>query len=182
MDEPICKAVTETPPIFYCLDNCNRLLADLLSLMLSSQLFFSLQIATTVILLKHKSGYALSGAQLLSCVWLFAAPWIVTHQTPLLMEFSRQKDWKRLLFLTPYALTTPVQSLQIFAILLALPRSPPHPARFCIILPPATTLTSPPITLPLFLFAMHPGPLFLNYIKATCIGHKCDSLRCCINK
>ena len=40
MDEPICKAVTETPPIFYCLDNCNRLLADLLSLMLSSQLFF----------------------------------------------------------------------------------------------------------------------------------------------
>ena len=81
--------------------------------MLSSQLFFSLQIATRIILLKHKSGYALSGAQLLSRVWLFAAPWIVAHQTPLLMEFSRQKNWRGLSILTPYALPTPVQSLQI---------------------------------------------------------------------
>ena len=149
-------AVIETPPIFYCLDNCNRLLVDLLSLILSSQLFFPLQIATRVILLKHKSGYALSGAQLLSRVWLFVTPWTVAHQTPLLMEFSRQKDWRGLPFLTPYALPTPVQRLQIFAILLALGRSPPRPARFCIILPPATMLTSPPITLPLFLFAIPP--------------------------
>ena len=35
---------------------------------------------------------------LLSCVLLFAAPWTVTHQAPLPMEFSRQEYWNRLPF------------------------------------------------------------------------------------
>ena len=29
----------------------------------------------------------------LSCVWVFATPWPVAHQTPLSMEFSRQEYW-----------------------------------------------------------------------------------------
>ena len=32
-------------------------------------------------------------AQLLSCVQLFAIPWIVAHQAPLTMGFSRQEYW-----------------------------------------------------------------------------------------
>ena len=166
-DEPIFRTVIETPPIFYCLDNCNRLLVDLLSLMLSSQLVFFLQRATRVILLKHKSEKKITKnkTQIWLCpIWCSVAqscltlcsPMAVAHQAPLLMEFSRQKYWSGLPFLTPYALLTPVQSLQTFAILLDLPRSLPHPARFCIILPSAAILTSPPITLPLFLFVMPP--------------------------
>ena len=30
-----------------------------------------------------------------SCVWLFATPWTVAHQTSLSMEFSRQEYWSR---------------------------------------------------------------------------------------
>ena len=30
-------------------------------------------------------------AQSLSCVWLFASPWIAAHQTPLSMEFFKQE-------------------------------------------------------------------------------------------
>ena len=40
-------------------------------------------------------------AQLLSGVWLFAAPWTVVCQAPLSMEFFRQEYWSRLLFPTP---------------------------------------------------------------------------------
>ena len=32
-------------------------------------------------------------AQLLSCVQFFMTPWIVVHQAPLSMEFSRQEYW-----------------------------------------------------------------------------------------
>ena len=32
-------------------------------------------------------------AQLLSCIWLFATPWIMACQAPLSMEFSRQEYW-----------------------------------------------------------------------------------------
>ena len=32
-------------------------------------------------------------AKSLSCVWLFAIPWIVAHQAPPSMEFSRQEYW-----------------------------------------------------------------------------------------
>ena len=39
--------------------------------------------------------------QLFSYVRLFAALWIVTHQTPLSMEFSRQEQWSGLPFPTP---------------------------------------------------------------------------------
>ena len=42
-----------------------------------------------------------SVCQSLSCVWLFATPWIVAHQTPLSMEFSRQQYWNGLPFPTP---------------------------------------------------------------------------------
>ena len=37
----------------------------------------------------------------LSHVWLSATPWIIAHQAPLSMGFSRQYYWSRLLFLTP---------------------------------------------------------------------------------
>ena len=36
-----------------------------------------------------------------SYVQLFATPWIVAHQAPLSMEFSRQKYWTRVPFLSP---------------------------------------------------------------------------------
>jgi len=35
----------------------------------------------------------------LSRVWLFATPWIVAHQAPRSMGFSRHEYWSRLLFL-----------------------------------------------------------------------------------
>ena len=35
------------------------------------------------------------------CVQLFVTPWIVAHQAPLSMEFSRQAYWSGLLFPTP---------------------------------------------------------------------------------
>ena len=37
-------------------------------------------------------------AQLLSCAQLFLTPWIVAHQAPLSMEFSRQEYWSGLPF------------------------------------------------------------------------------------
>ena len=40
-------------------------------------------------------------AQSLSRVRLFATPWTVTHQVPLLVEFSRQQYWNGLPFPTP---------------------------------------------------------------------------------
>ena len=40
-------------------------------------------------------------AQSLSHVRLFATPWTLTHQVPLLMEFSRQQYWNGLPFPTP---------------------------------------------------------------------------------
>ena len=43
----------------------------------------------------------------LSCVWLFATPWTVTHQTPPSMEFSRQENWSGLPFPTPGYLLDP---------------------------------------------------------------------------
>ena len=39
--------------------------------------------------------------QSLSHVQLFAILWIVAHQAPLFMEFSRQEYWSRLLIPTP---------------------------------------------------------------------------------
>ena len=40
-------------------------------------------------------------------VWLFAAPWTVVHRAPLSMEFSRQKYWSELPFLSPGDLPNP---------------------------------------------------------------------------
>ena len=33
----------------------------------------------------------------LSHVWFFVAPWMVAHQAPLSMEFSRQEYWSAML-------------------------------------------------------------------------------------
>ena len=38
---------------------------------------------------------------MLSQVWLFPAPWTIAHQASLLVEFSRQEYWSRLLFPPP---------------------------------------------------------------------------------
>ena len=45
-------------------------------------------------------------AQSLSCVWLFATPWIVARQTPLSMAFPRQEYLNGLLFPPPGDLQT----------------------------------------------------------------------------
>ena len=46
-------------------------------------------------------------AQPLSCVWLFAIPWTVTHQAPLSLRFSRQEYWSGFPFPTPGDLPDP---------------------------------------------------------------------------
>ena len=46
-------------------------------------------------------------AQSLSPVQLFVTPWAVAHQAPLSMEFSKQKYWSGLPFLTPENLPNP---------------------------------------------------------------------------
>ena len=43
----------------------------------------------------------------LSCVWPFATSWMVTHQTPLSMGFSRQENWSGLPFPLPEDLPDP---------------------------------------------------------------------------
>ena len=46
-------------------------------------------------------------AQSLSCVWLFATPWMVVCQAPLSIRFSRQEYWNGLLFPSPGDLPDP---------------------------------------------------------------------------
>ena len=46
-------------------------------------------------------------AQLVTCVWLFATPWTIAHQTLLSMVFSRQEYWSGLPFPTPGDLPNP---------------------------------------------------------------------------
>ena len=46
-------------------------------------------------------------AQLLSHIQLSATPWIVAHQAPLSMGFSRQKHWNGLPFSSPGDLPNP---------------------------------------------------------------------------
>ena len=46
-------------------------------------------------------------ACVLSRVRLFATPWTVAHQTPLYLEFSRQKYWTGSPFPSPRALLNP---------------------------------------------------------------------------
>ena len=46
-------------------------------------------------------------AQSLSCVWLFAAPWIVALQVPLSMGFPRPGYWNRVPFPSPEDLPDP---------------------------------------------------------------------------
>ena len=45
--------------------------------------------------------------ELLNHVWLFVTPWIVTHQAPLSIEFSRQEYWSGLSFPSPGDLSDP---------------------------------------------------------------------------
>ena len=47
------------------------------------------------------------GAHLLSCAWLFVAPWTIGHQPPLSMGFLRQEYWSGLPFPTPGNLPHP---------------------------------------------------------------------------
>ena len=44
---------------------------------------------------------------MLSCVWLFATPWIIIHQAPLSMGLSRQEYWNGLPFPPPRDLPDP---------------------------------------------------------------------------
>ena len=46
-------------------------------------------------------------AQSLGCVQLFETPWIVAHQVPVSMRFSRQEFWIGLSFPSPGALSDP---------------------------------------------------------------------------
>ena len=67
--------------------------------------------------------------QLLSHVWLFAAPWAAAQQSLLFMVFSRQEHWSELPFLSPGDLPHPgieVASLE----------SPPLSGRFFTTVPP----------------------------------------------
>ena len=79
----------------------------------------------------------LLGAQLcmLSCVWLFATPWTVASQTPLSMEFSRQKFWSGLLVPSPGELPDPGTEPTSFA-------SPALAGRFFTTAPPEKPLAS----------------------------------------
>ena len=47
---------------------------------------------------KKAKWFLKEGRLSLSCVQLFATPWIVAHQTPLSMGFSRQEYWSGLPF------------------------------------------------------------------------------------
>ena len=55
-------------------------------------------------------------ACMLSCVQLFATPWIVAHQAPLSMGFPRQEYWSRLPFSTPGHLPDPGMEPSVFCI------------------------------------------------------------------
>ena len=46
-------------------------------------------------------------AKLLSCARFFATPWMVAHQVPLSMQFSRQEYWSGLSFSSPEDLPNP---------------------------------------------------------------------------
>ena len=52
-------------------------------------------------------GSQFSSVQLLSCVRLFATPWILAYQASLLMGFSGQEYWSGLLFPSPGDLPNP---------------------------------------------------------------------------
>ena len=54
----------------------------------------------------------MSFSVLVSHVQLFVTPWIVAHQTPLSMEFSRQEYWSGLLFPSPGHLPDPETELR----------------------------------------------------------------------
>ena len=53
------------------------------------------------------SGHVCMHAQSLSHAQLFVTPWIVAHQVPLSMEFSKQEYWSGLPFPTPGNLPNP---------------------------------------------------------------------------
>ena len=64
---------------------------------------------TGTILLLHTSKYTPNKMKVksLSCVWLFATPWIVAYHAPPSMEFSRQEYWSWLPFPSPGDLPNP---------------------------------------------------------------------------
>ena len=74
-------------------------------------------------------------AQLVTCVWLFATPWTVAHQTLLSMVFSRQEYWSGLPFPTPGDLPNPgIKPMSSM--------SPKLSGRFLTIVPPGKPVAS----------------------------------------
>ena len=69
---------------------------------------------------------------MLNCAQLFAIPWIVSHQAPLLIEFFRQESWSGLPFPPPGDLPDPGIK----------PMSPALAGRFFTTEPPGKPLTS----------------------------------------
>ena len=55
-------------------------------------------------------------AQLVPCVWLFATPWTIAHQTLLSMVFSRQEYWSGLPLPSPGNLPKPRDRTQVSCI------------------------------------------------------------------
>ena len=56
---------------------------------------------------KYPLYYVPCAYRLLTCVWLFEAPWTVACQAPLSMGFSKQEHWSGLPFLTAGNLPNP---------------------------------------------------------------------------
>ena len=68
---------------------------------------------------------------LLSRIQLFATPWTVARQAPLLMEFSRQEYWSRLPPPTPGDLPDPgIQPVSLEPSMSTPPMPPPLAGRF----------------------------------------------------
>ena len=60
-----------------------------------------------------------------SCSVVFATPWTVAHQTPLSMEFSRQKYWSGLPLPSPGDLPDP--GIKLESLVLQADSLPPEP-------------------------------------------------------
>ena len=70
--------------------------------------FFSLLIKQVMLIIgKAKKNKQKCNVRVLSHIWLFATPWTIACQAPLLMEFSSQEYWSEVPFPTPGGLCNP---------------------------------------------------------------------------
>ena len=92
-----------------------------------------------------------------SCVWVFVTPWMVVHQAPLSMEFSRQEYWSGLPFPPPLELPNPETE----------PRSPALLADSS----PSESLGKPIIFLSLLLFFTSAGKFFATSATSKCVSN-----------